>query len=64
VATVIKHYPAGLGSLLCYALSISLTYDSLGLNMGTLIGFGVATLWLIGWMRVQGWLRARNAALA
>jgi len=43
VAAVIKHYPAGLGSLLRYALCISLTYDSLGLNAGTLIGFGVAT---------------------
>jgi hypothetical protein len=64
VAAVIKHYPAGLGSLLCYALCISLTYDSLGLTMGTLIGFAVATLWLMGWMRVQGWLRARTAALA
>jgi hypothetical protein len=64
VAAVIKHYPAGLGSLLCYALCISLTYDSLGLTVGTLIGFAVATLWLMGWMRVQGWLRARTAALA
>jgi hypothetical protein len=32
--------------------------------MGTLIGFGVATLWLVGWMRVQVWLRERSAALA
>lgn len=64
VATVVKHYPAGLGSLLCYALCVSLTYDRLGLIVGTLLGFGVATLWLLGWMRVQGWLRARRAALA
>jgi hypothetical protein len=64
MATVVKHFPAGLGSLLCYALCVSLTYDSLGLIAGTLIGFGVATLWLLGWMRVRIWWRARAAASA
>src|SRR5690554_7431948 len=37
VATVIKHYPAGLGSLLSYTLCVSLTYATLGLLWGTLL---------------------------
>ncbi|MDN3555400.1 hypothetical protein [Halomonas maura] len=62
VATVIKHYPAGLGSLLCYALSVSLTYDSLGLVVGTLTGFAAATAWLLAWTRGTAWWRGRRAA--
>ncbi|MDR5900616.1 hypothetical protein [Halomonas icarae] len=62
VATVIKHYPMGLGSLLSYALCVSFTYPTLGLALGTLAGFAVATLWLIAWTRFQGWLGARRAA--
>ncbi|APE31176.1 hypothetical protein BOX17_09570 [Halomonas aestuarii] len=62
VATVIKHYPAGLGALLCYALSISLTYERLGLVMGTLAGFATATAWLLAWTRLQAWWRARQAS--
>lgn len=46
VATVIKHYPAGLGSLLCYSLVVSLSYPSVGVLLGTLLGFGVATAWI------------------
>jgi hypothetical protein len=60
-ATVIKHYPAGLGALLCYTLCVSLTYAALDLLWGTLAGFGVATLWLLGWMRLQAWYAARRA---
>ena len=61
VATVIKHYPAGLGSLLWYALCVSLTYASLGLAWGTLLGFVVATLWLLLWTRLQAWWQRRHA---
>ena len=61
MATVIKHYPAGLGSLLCYALVVSLTYASLGLWPGTLLGFAAATLWLLSWMRVQQWWAGRRS---
>lgn len=60
-ATVIKHYPMGLGSLLSYALCVSYTYETLGIALGTLAGFGVATLWLIGWLQAQRWLVARRA---
>ena len=63
VATVIKHYPAGLGSLLCYALCVSLTYPSLGLATGTLAGFAVATVWLLLWAHLQTyWQRSRLPA--
>lgn len=62
VATVIKHYPAGLGSLLGYALCVSLTYPSLGLALGTLAGFAVATLWLVLWTRIQAWWQRRQTA--
>ncbi|WP_447554253.1 hypothetical protein [Vreelandella sp. EE22] len=61
-ATVIKHYPMGLGSLLCYALCVSYTYESIGLALGTLAGFGVATLWLVGWMQAQRWWARRRPA--
>lgn len=61
VATIIKHYPAGLGSLLCYALCVSLVYPTLGLALGTLVGFAVATAWLWLWTRLQAyWQRSRH----
>lgn len=62
VATVIKHYPMGLGALLCYALCISFAYPALGLAPGTLAGFTVATLWLLAWTRLQAWRGARRVA--
>ncbi|WP_252109434.1 MULTISPECIES: hypothetical protein [unclassified Halomonas] len=61
-ATVIKHYPMGLGSLWSYALCVSYTYDTWGLVQGTLAGFLVATLWLLGWMKLQRWWSARRLA--
>ena len=61
-ATVIKHYPMGLGALLSYTLCVSLTYTSWGLVAGTLAGLAVATLWLLGWMRWQQWWQARRLA--
>ncbi|MFO7648381.1 hypothetical protein [Halomonas campaniensis] len=64
VATVIKHYPAGLGALLWYALCVSLTYDRLGLALGTLAGFAVATVWLLAWTRLQAWRRTRSVVAA
>ena len=47
VFTVIKNYPLGLGALICYVITVSQTYTSLGLMWGTLMAFGVATLYLI-----------------
>ncbi|UXZ54482.1 hypothetical protein LOS15_00115 [Halomonas sp. 7T] len=59
VATVIKHYPMGLGSLLSYTLCVSYTYSTMGLFWGTLAGFATATLWLLGWMQLTAWFKRR-----
>ncbi len=48
VITMIRNYPTGLGSLIIYALSISLAYPLLGIYWGTLAGFVAATLYLWG----------------
>ena len=58
VATAIKHYPAGLGSLLLYALVVSFAYPSLGIALGTALGFAAATCWL-GGIR---WLISKRSA--
>lgn len=60
VATVIKHYPMGLGSLLSYTLCVSYTYTTLGLLWGTLAGFVTATLWLLSWMQFTAWYQRRS----
>jgi len=44
--TIIKHYPTGLGSLMVYATSIAWFYPNLGLLWGTLLSFGLATIYL------------------
>ncbi|WP_404325488.1 hypothetical protein HA399_16060 [Cobetia sp. UIB-001] len=64
VATVIKHYPAGLGSLLCYALVVSLSYPGMGVGLGTLLGFIVATAWLGVFTPLQRRLASRRTASA
>lgn len=63
VATVIKHYPAGLGSLLCYALCVSYTYERVGLLLGTLAGFAAATAWLLAWTRLRAWHASRRTRI-
>lgn len=52
VATAIKHYPAGLGALLGYSLTIAWAYPLIGVVWGTLLGFLVATLWLLLLLRL------------
>lgn len=64
VASVIKHYPAGLGSLLCYALVVSLCYPAMGVGLGTVLGFVVATAWLGVFTPLQRRLASRRAASA
>ena len=57
VYTVIKNYPMGLGALLCYAVTISISYRYWGIGLGTVAGFVVATLYLAGLYR---WLNRRS----
>ncbi|MTI10633.1 hypothetical protein [Curvivirga aplysinae] len=45
--TIIKNYPAGLGALVVYTLTVYLCYKSLGVAMGTLLSFATATVYLI-----------------
>ncbi len=46
--TVVKNLPTGLWALLLYSLTISFAYPRLGIYWGTLIGFAVATTYLLG----------------
>ncbi len=57
VHTMIRVYPIGLIALLVYALTTSLTFPVIGIGLGTLAGFGVATIYLIGLKLVSGSLR-------
>ncbi len=45
--TVIKNYPAGLGALVVYTITVYLSYGSLGIAFGTLLSFGTATSYLL-----------------
>lgn len=62
VHTIIKNYPAGMGSLVVYSLSVALTYQPLGIAWGTLASFGCATLYLIGFSVIGQALARRRAA--
>ena len=46
-ATIIKHYPTGLGSLMVYATSVAWCYPALGLLWGTVLSFALATVYLL-----------------
>ena len=45
--SVLSHFPVGLWSVFCYSLTLSVSYPGFGLHIGTLIGFGVATIVLL-----------------
>ena len=47
VHTIIKNFPLGLGSLIAYSLTVSLGYPRVGIYWGTLLGFTVATAYLL-----------------
>ncbi len=59
VYTVIKNYPMGLGSLLCYTITVSLSYRYWGVGWGTAAGFLIATLYLVG---LYLWLNRRQSS--
>ena len=46
VHTIIKNFPRGLGSLIVYSLTVSLTYPPCGIYVGTVISFFMATAYL------------------
>lgn len=47
VFTVLKNMPVGMFSLIIYSLCISIVYPEYGIYWGTLISYGVATLYLL-----------------
>jgi hypothetical protein len=47
VRTVIKNVPRGLGALLIYALVVAASYEALGIGWGTVLGYLVATVYLV-----------------
>ena len=47
--TIIKNYPAGLGALVIYTLTVYFSYMPLGLGIGTLLSFATATIYLIAY---------------
>ncbi|MDX9710334.1 MAG: hypothetical protein RBT64_12350, partial [Trichloromonas sp.] len=47
VHTIIKNYPFGIGALIAYALSVSLTYPRYGVPVGTALAFLSATGYLL-----------------
>lgn len=61
VTTIIKHYPVGLGSLMVYAAVVALSYAQLGIYLGTALGFLVATVYLLTFVRLKGWWLGRRA---
>ena len=61
VTTIIKHYPVGLGSLMVYAAVVALSYAQLGIYPGTVLGFLVATVYLLTFVRLKGWWLGRRA---
>lgn len=57
--TVIKNMPQGLGSLVVYSLTISIAYPQLGIYWGTLLSFGMATLYLLALSAARQFWAAR-----
>jgi hypothetical protein len=61
--TVIKNLPSGLWALLLYSLTISISYPLIGIYWGTLVGFTVATLYLLIFAAVSGRFQGHGAAV-
>ncbi len=58
--TILKAYPAGLGSLVVFALVVSFAYTALGMAGGTLAGLLAAAAWLIIFQHVRRRLAVRS----
>lgn len=49
VDTILRNFPRGLGSLILYALSVSVVYPRFGVSLGTVVSLAVATAYLIAY---------------
>ncbi|OKH89824.1 hypothetical protein [Thalassospira sp. TSL5-1] len=55
VHTVIRNFPRGMGALLIYIVAVSYTYPQFGAGVGTVLAFGAATIYLVGYSSVVWW---------
>lgn len=62
VHTIIKNFPLGMGSLMVYVTAVNVLYPSWGVALGTIMSFGAATLYLIGFSFFLSWLGKRKTA--
>lgn len=53
VYTIIKNVPAGMFSLIIYALSVSIVYPLYGIYLGTLFSYMLATIYLIAYLKIR-----------
>lgn len=53
VLAIIKHFPAGLGATVVFCLVYTLYLQELGMLLGTLLSFGIATLYLLSYSAWQ-----------
>ena len=57
--TVIRNFPRGMGSLWIYILAVTFTYPVWGINVGTLLSFAAATVYLIAYSTLV-WMREKS----
>jgi hypothetical protein len=63
VHTLVRNFPRGMGALWTYVLAVSLTYPVLGLNIGTLISFAAATVYLVVYSTFV-WMKQKSVRTA
>jgi len=62
LATTIKHYPDGLGSLVVYTLAVSFLYPVLGIHWGTLVCLLLAAAYLVLYGAIRQYRINRQSA--
>ena len=62
VHTIVKNFPAGLGSLIAYSLTVSIVYPVCGIYLGTFVSFTMATVYLLIYYFITAKLRGSRKA--
>ncbi len=57
--TIIKHVPVGLVALVAYSLTVTVLYPLIGVYIGTVCGFIIATVYLLIYQLTKRWLDKR-----
>ncbi|WP_308992730.1 hypothetical protein QLS71_016305 [Mariniflexile litorale] len=63
VHTVIKNVPVGMFSLIIYSLVISMVYPVYGIYWGTIISFAAATLYLLVYRQIKGFIEKKRVKM-